>query len=51
MDRKEILKKLSKYRFAPGHGPDYKKMTDEQLLEQLHFFERLFEDYLNEKEN
>jgi len=51
MNRKEILEKLSQYKFTPGHGPDYKKMTDEQLLEQLHFFERLFEDYFNEKES
>jgi len=34
MDRAEILKKLSNYRFVPGHGPDYRKMTDERFPEE-----------------
>lgn len=48
MDRKEILENLSKYKFVPGHGPDCNKMTDKQLLEQLKFFEKMFNDYFKE---
>ena len=50
MDRAEILKKLSNYRFVPGHGPDYRKMTDKQLLDQLHFFEVLFNERFPEED-
>jgi hypothetical protein len=50
MDRKEILERLSNYRFVPGHGPNYRKMTDEQLLEQLRFFEVLFNKHFLEED-
>lgn len=50
MSREEILKKLSKYRFVPGHGPDYHKKTDEELLKYLHMLETMFEDAFKESE-
>lgn len=50
MSREEILKKLSKYRFVPGHGPDYSKKTDEELLKYLHMFETTFDEAFEESE-
>lgn len=50
MSREEILKKLSEYRFVPGHGPDYSKKTDKELLKCLQMFETMFEEAFGESE-
>ncbi len=50
ISREEILKRLSKYKFVPGHGPDYSKKTDEELLKCLQILETMFEKAFGESE-
>lgn len=49
MNKKELLKKLSKYKALPGHGPDYDNMTDEELEKYLNTLEDSFETYFKDE--
>lgn len=44
MDREELLMELGNYRFAPGHDPNYEKMSDDELRTLLERFRKLFEE-------
>lgn len=43
MNREQLLKELSNYKFVPGHGPDYSKKTDEELAKILKMLKACFE--------
>lgn len=44
MGRDELLKELNNYRFVPGHGPDYGKMSNDKLRKVLKTFKKIFEE-------
>ena len=49
MKRSKLIKELENYKYVPGHGPDYSKMTNEQLYERLRLFRWLFSPLKNNK--
>lgn len=50
MDRDELLMELDNYRFVPGHGPNYEKMSDDELRIMLEQFRKLFKIAFKEEE-
>lgn len=44
MDRDELLIELSNYRFVPGHGPNYEKMSDDELRKAVKVFRDMFKE-------
>ncbi|AJA42782.1 hypothetical protein phiCTC2B_25 (endogenous virus) [Clostridium phage phiCTC2B] len=49
MNRKELLKKLSKYKTLSGYKPNYDSMTDEELEKYLNTLEDGFETYFKDE--
>ncbi|GEM_PF-7113460 len=41
MKRSKLIKELENYKYVPGHGPDYSKMTDKELEKQLEMHHRI----------
>jgi hypothetical protein len=44
MDREQLLKGLSEYKFVLGHGPDLSKKTDAELETMLRLLKASFEE-------
>lgn len=49
MDRDELLMELSNYQFVPRHGPNYEKMSDDELRIWLERFREMFREAFKEE--
>ncbi|TWK80485.1 hypothetical protein CHCC20333_1037 [Bacillus paralicheniformis] len=49
-ERRELLQKARSFH-VPGHGPDFEKMTNEQIENHIKFIEETFEMAFSKNEN
>lgn len=48
--RKQLLERANEYKRVPGHGPNFKEMSDEELEKYIRIVEYMFEKAFSEED-